>query len=267
MFRKALGILGTNYVSPMPKFPSRSFDASFPTTRWSLVTKAQAGSSDEARLALESLCKDYWKPLFAFTRHLGQSDADASDTVQEFLSRFVHSGGFTRVDRATGRLRNFLLTSLRNHLTDEWRRKNARKNRIAKDAISLEEAIESKVPFLQPTAIPSEELFDREWAKEIMDKTIERLSASYAKRNRSVLFEALIPLVASNPVPGEVLESLRRELRALPADPSVSLNRLRKRFRATIREVIAETVEDETEIEEELRYLFRVWGNEEIAIK
>jgi RNA polymerase sigma factor (sigma-70 family) len=241
----------------MPEFPSRSFDASFPTTRWSLVTKAQAGSSEEARLALESLCKDYWKPLFAFTRHLGHSDADASDTVQEFLSRFVHSGGFTRVDRATGRLRNFLLTSLRNHLTDEWRRKNARKNRIAKDAISLEEAIESKIPFLQPNAIPGEELFDREWAREIMDKTIERLSASYAKRNRSVLFEALIPLVASNPVPGEVLETLCKELGISSSKLTVSLSRLRERFGVTLRTVISETVEDESEIEEELRYLFR----------
>jgi hypothetical protein len=90
-----------------------------------------------------------------------------------------------------------------------------------------------------------------------MDKAIERLSAFYAKRNRSVLFEALIPLVASNPVPGEVLETLCKELGISSSKLTVSLSRLRERFGVTLRTVISETVEDKSEIEEELRYLFR----------
>lgn len=105
--------------------------------------------------------------------------------------------------------------------------------------------------------MPGEELFKREWAREIMNKTIERLSASYAKRNRSVLFEALIPLVASNPVPGEVLETLCKEPGISSPKLTISLSRLRERFGATPRPVISETVEDESEIEEALRYLLR----------
>jgi len=95
-------------------------DSPFPTTRWTLVRMAERDDDESASAALESLCRDYWAPLHAFARHFGQSESDSADTVQDFRSGFVASGGFARASRPKGRLRTYLLGSLRHFMTDQW---------------------------------------------------------------------------------------------------------------------------------------------------
>jgi hypothetical protein len=47
--------------------------AAFVTTHWSVVLAAQ-GRSAAADAALETLCRTYWMPLFAFIRRDWQAD-------------------------------------------------------------------------------------------------------------------------------------------------------------------------------------------------
>jgi hypothetical protein len=55
----------------------------FTATHWSVVLAARGGNSTRARAALESLCRSYWYPLYAFVRRMGQSPHDAEDSVLE----------------------------------------------------------------------------------------------------------------------------------------------------------------------------------------
>jgi RNA polymerase sigma-70 factor (ECF subfamily) len=43
----------------------------FVTTRWSVVLAAQDKSSPDAAAALETLCRAYWYPLYAYVRRSG----------------------------------------------------------------------------------------------------------------------------------------------------------------------------------------------------
>jgi hypothetical protein len=43
----------------------------FATTSWTQVLAARGSPSSESRAALESLCKVYWYPLYAFVRRQG----------------------------------------------------------------------------------------------------------------------------------------------------------------------------------------------------
>jgi hypothetical protein len=61
----------------------------FPKTRWSLVIRAAGSDPDDAREALDHLCRAYWEPLYRFARRSG-ADADAArDEVQGFLAELI----------------------------------------------------------------------------------------------------------------------------------------------------------------------------------
>ena len=48
----------------------------FTTTHWSVVLLAR---DDDDRAALETLCRDYWRPLYVLARRFGHSQHDAED--------------------------------------------------------------------------------------------------------------------------------------------------------------------------------------------
>src|SRR5215216_4202653 len=101
--------------------------ASFPTTQWSMVVNAGATSETQAQAALETLCRQYWYPLYGFIRRQGRAHHEAEDCTQEFLARLLTNGGMATARPERGRFRTFLLTALRNFLTKEWHRDHAAK--------------------------------------------------------------------------------------------------------------------------------------------
>src|SRR5690349_708587 len=94
--------------------------AEFQTTHWSVVLAARSGESEQTRQALESLCRTYWYPIYAFVRREGSSSEDAQDLTQAFFARLLDRREFEQVRREKGRLRSFLLVSLKNFLVNEW---------------------------------------------------------------------------------------------------------------------------------------------------
>ena len=68
---------------------SRAQPQVFPHTRWSVVLAATQQPSPEAEAALETICRAYWYPLYAFVRRSGQSPPDAQDLTQEFFRHLL----------------------------------------------------------------------------------------------------------------------------------------------------------------------------------
>src|SRR5438105_1247285 len=99
----------------------------FPHTRWSVVLAATRQPSPDANAALETLCRDYWYPLYAFVRRSGESSHDAQDLTQEFFRLLLEKRWLDAADREKGRLRTFLVTALKHFMAKEWRRDSARK--------------------------------------------------------------------------------------------------------------------------------------------
>jgi len=92
----------------------------FQTTQWGLVMAASREHSDAAKQALEQLCRIYWYPIYAFVRRQGQTVENAQDLTQEFFLRVLQENYFQVADPERGRLRSFLLTSLKNFLINEF---------------------------------------------------------------------------------------------------------------------------------------------------
>src|ERR1044072_1392886 len=64
----------------------------FSTTHWSIVVAAGASDSKQSAIALESLCRTYWYPLYAFVRRQGHGPEDAADLTQAFFYRLLSKG-------------------------------------------------------------------------------------------------------------------------------------------------------------------------------
>lgn len=99
----------------------------FLTTPWSLVLDVREGSPVERERAMSQLCQTYWYPLYVFIRRWGESAHDAQDIVQGFLLSFLKQRKFEGASPERGRMRTYLLASLKNYMSNERRRLSAQK--------------------------------------------------------------------------------------------------------------------------------------------
>ena len=131
-------------ASPKPHSHAADTGATmFATTHWSVVLRAghEAGGSGAA--ALETLCRSYWYPLYAYLRRCGHGPHDAQDLTQSFFAYLLEQGLLTKADPEAGRFRSFLLGSLKKFTANDWRKQSAQKRRpeqiISLDAQDAEE--------------------------------------------------------------------------------------------------------------------------------
>src|SRR5215475_343468 len=136
----------------------------FTTTHWSVVLNAADSSLPNAQAALETLCRTYWYPLYAYVRRKGRTTEDAQDLTQEFFTRLVKDK-LVRQFRGEGKFRSFLLASLEHFLAKEWKRAHRQKREGSHTLISLDGEEAEKRFGLEPVDdATAETLYDRRWA-------------------------------------------------------------------------------------------------------
>src|SRR5436309_2920415 len=104
---------------------NRSDAAMFPDTMWFMVKGAANPASPQAQQALESLCRAYWEPIYAFIRRTGKSPHDAEDLTQRFFMHLLADNRLEHAEPQKGKFRFFLQRSIKNFLVDDWRCKPA----------------------------------------------------------------------------------------------------------------------------------------------
>lgn len=217
---------------------------------------AGARHTPQADAALEQLCRTYWFPLYAYVRRRGHTKEDAEDSVQAFFARFLARNYLTGLSAERGSFRAFLLASLKNFLTNEWKKSQRLKRGGGEANLSLDwETADTKFQ-VASTAEPSpDQAYDREWALALLARVIERLQAECEADGKAKLFESLKVFIAAGKgeaAHGEVARTLGMEEGAV----RVAVHRLRKRYRKLLRDEIANTLSDPAMVDEEMRALF-----------
>src|SRR5260221_14053523 len=95
--------------------PAYAGAIAFTTTHWSVVLEAQ-GESPAAHEALEKLCRTYWRPIYGFVRRQGAGAEDAQDLTQGFFALLLERKSLNTVRKEKGRLRSYLLASVKHFL-------------------------------------------------------------------------------------------------------------------------------------------------------
>jgi len=241
----------------VPTPPASSGDV-FPPTRWSLVrTSAQPE-------ALEELCRAYWRPIYSFLRRSGYSAPDAEDLTQSFFSDLIRNEGLSRANEHAGKLRSFLLGSLKRHLSAAKRHESRQKRGANAEHLPF---AQSEMDFSnaehQYASLPADELtpdilFERRWVLDILHRAQERLLNDYEKSGKRKEYE-LLKGAAMNSEAIDHLE-ISRTLGVKEATVRVLVHRMRKNLRAAFKEQIAQTVADRSEIDEEYHRLLQIFS-------
>ena len=228
----------------------------FVTTHWSVVLAAGRSDTPRARAALETLCENYWPPLYAYVRRRGHSVEEAQDLTQEFFARLLEHGRVSAADPQKGRFRSFLLASMNHFLSDEWDKARAEKRGGGKVAfLDLRDA-ETKLGEQVAESLTPEKAYERRWAVTLLEQVYQRLGQEYGQQGKAGLFEALRGALIGAGGTAPYAE-LADRLNMTEGAVKVAVHRLRHRYRELLRETIAETVSGPEEVEDELRYLLR----------
>ena len=232
----------------------------FPPTRWSLVAQARADDSASVRAALTELCQHYWHPIYAFLRRAGFAQHDAEDATQGFFASLLAREVFARVAPEGGKLRTFLLASLKHHLANE-RRAAGRQKRgggavvISMDAEESERQLEGEMVDRETP----EHAFDRAWALTLLGRALTAVEEEYADAGKAALFAALRPqLVEASASAG--FAALGAQLAMSEGAVRVAAHRLRARYREVLVREVADTVEGPAALGAEFDFLLRALG-------
>jgi RNA polymerase sigma factor (sigma-70 family) len=233
--------------------------AAFTTTHWSVVLEAQ-GESPAAQAALEKLCCTYWQPIYGFVRRQGAGPEEAKDLTQGFFALLLERRDLDVVRKEKGRMRSYLLTSLKHFLTNERSRAIAVKRGEGQRWIPLEDLRGREAVGFAPTdALTAEQIYERRWALALLDQVLTRLGDEYRETGPAAagLFGQLQRLLtdeSDRPSQAEIAGELGMTENAVKQ----AFHRLRQRYRLVLREEIAHTVMLPGDIEDELRHLIAV---------
>ena len=236
-----------------------SADAQFTPTRWSLISAVRSSDPVHSRAALESLCRSYWYPLYAYVRRSGHSREDAADLTQGFFALLVEKNLFLRADPERGRLRNFLLTSFQRFLRDDWRAQHRQKRGGGVQVLSIDEATAEGLYAREPSHVETpEKLYHRRWALTLLERTVLGLRDDYDEQGKGELFAALKPALTEEPDAASSA-ALAARLNMTDGAVRVAMHRLRARYRARLLEEVAASMDaqSEAEVDEEINALFR----------
>jgi RNA polymerase sigma factor (sigma-70 family) len=232
----------------------------FATTRWSVVLAAGRRSSPAAAGALAELCQRYWVPLYVYVRRRVGNVEAARDLTQEFFTRVLEKNALARADRARGKFRSFLLTSLQHFLDNEWHKARARKRGGGRMALTLDFAAkDSQLKWEPAHGWTAERLFERQWAVTLLERVLAQLRADYSAAGKEVLFDGLKGTLA-----GEAKQSIAAvadRLGMTAGAVKVAAHRLRRRYREMLRAEVAETLAEGEDVDQEIRSLLAALGN------
>lgn len=231
--------------------------AQFATTDWSIVLASGAADTSASRAALDTLCRQYWTPLYAYARRHGLPPHDAEDMTQTFIARLLERHAFPQADQRRGRFRAFILTAFKNFLHDQWQKTRAQKRGGGQPFLSLDTAA-VEYSLAAPASLSPDKLFDRRWALVLLEQSLARLECEYQRSGRGQLFAELQPFLTGDP--GGSYAAVAGRLRMTEGAVKVAAHRLHHRYREVIRTEIARTVARPDEIEDELRLLRTALG-------
>lgn len=235
-------------------------DKSFPTTQWSLISRARNADPKVQHEALSEICQLYWPPVYAFIRSRGYSPHDAEDLTQDFFAELLNHNDFAKANVGMGRLRSYLLTAIKNHLASEYRRNTCLKRGGTKVILSLDaDSAETRCLIPQPLdEMTPEKVFERQWVITLMERVVVDLESIYAVKKQEALFIALKPYImtTSRSMPqADIAEKLGMSEAAL----RVAVHRLKQRYANLLRQTVKSTLGEDENVETEISHMMTVF--------
>lgn len=220
----------------------------WPKTDWEKVIALRDPAS--YREALIDLCESYHS---AFLRALRRwNAANAEDLTQEFILYLLEENPLANADLCAekGRFRQYISTMLKNFVRKQYRKEQAQRRGGGVEHVPLSKAMTEAEPL-------AEEVFDREWARELMTRVVNAFKQEEAKPD--IVRRALSELLGEEL--GASYADLAKHYNKSEATLRSEVARARRRFVERLKQEVALTT-CRSELEDELRYLLAALAKE-----
>jgi RNA polymerase sigma-70 factor (ECF subfamily) len=163
-------------------------------------------------------------------------------------------------DRARGKFRAFLLTSLKHYAANEHVRAAAGKRGGGEPLLSFDlQAAEGRYGLEPRDDLTPERLYDRRWAVAVLERALRALRAEFRAHGREPFFEAVQGTLIGD-VDAVPYREIADRLGMTESNVKVTVHRMRRRYGDLVRAEIADAVETEEAVDDELRYLLTALG-------
>jgi RNA polymerase sigma-70 factor (ECF subfamily) len=199
-------------------------------------------------------------PVFRFIRRNGCEEEVARDLTQGFFAQLLARNGLDTVDPCKGRFRSFLLGAVKHFLADQMDRVRAVKRGGGEIHVQLHAepgATTSSLQIPDPVSPPPDTFFDRQWAFNVIERALKRLSLEFAAAEKTRHFETLKPWLVGELTTRSQAEA-GQQLGLTEGAVKVAIHRLRKQFRELVKAEVGQTVGEAGQVQEELGYLVEV---------
>lgn len=225
----------------------------FPSTRYSLLREAARGA---APAALGAVVEIYWKPVYKHLRLKWRlSNEEAEDLTQSAFAALLAEEWLARFEPARGSFRTYLRTCVDGLVLDEKAARRRLKRGGGQPEHSLDfAAAERELALADPAPAP-DEIFEREWQREILTRAVgdlERLCAETKRSERFAIFRAY-----------DLAEGARPSYEALASEHQLPVTQItnhlawaRRELRRLALERIEPTAGSAAEAQAEARRLF-----------
>lgn len=230
----------------------------FPETVWSSVLADPDPVHPDGQAARERFCSMYWRPVYRFIRTAGRASIeDAKDLTQEFFSYVLEGGLLAKYREEKGRFRSFLKGVLRRFLSEARRDGAAQKRGGGRIIASLDTAAleAERLPSGKTEPTP-EELFDRQWARDVLAESLAELRRRLTAEGRDEWLRIYEAYDLSPSRENRSYAELGRSFGLTEHQVKSHLDSAREALEAIVRERLARGVSSPRELADEMNELF-----------
>jgi hypothetical protein len=231
----------------------------FPPTRLSVVARTRSDDEETRRVAFATMVEAYWKPVYRYLRLNWRLEPDAaSDATQDFFVTVLEKGLIERFDPGRARFRTYLRLCLDGFAANQRKAEHRLKRGGGVLVVPLDfTTAEGELAHIEP-AVPAnvDELFYREWVREIFEWAVAELRSQSRARGREVMFEVFASYELVDDAeerPSYAAIALRLNL--TPAVVTNHLAAMRREFRRIVLDRLREVTGSDEEWEVEARKL------------
>lgn len=219
------------------------------------MERTRSGDAETRRLALDAIIAAYWKPVYKYLRLKWSLDADqAADLTQEFFTAALEKDVIPRFDASKARFRTYLRLCVDGFASNARKAERRLKRGGGVVLLPLDfQTAEGEMAVNEPP-VPAEldEVFYREWVRELLDRSVADLRHYAESVSRPVMFDVfarydLIDDDAARPTYTAIGETLN----LTAATVTNHLAAMRRRFRAIVLERLRELTSSDDEWEAE----------------
>jgi len=243
----------------------KGWDGAFHTTHWTRIFCVQSGGEAQRRTALGELLGRYWKPIYCCLRSRGYAHEEARDLTQGFFHEIVLGKELIeKADRARGRFRTFLLKALDRYSANVHRAQKARQRMPEGGLVRLEGLAELNIPEPVHRGTPVE-VFDYAWGSALLDQVLSEVAGECRETGNATHWELFRARVLQPIMDNAESPSLAHLCQKHGISKSVKASKMimavKRRFRAVLRRHVRQFVDSDAEVDNEIRYLLRIFSS------